>query len=449
MATMKELEISIGFPPFSQRPSDEALLMTDTKVLGYARLWLGKQGLPDKVIRSALPKSVATAYVSKPYLNAWRRRVNPAWDLLDGGDGDDEGTSSTSLAETQEEAPPPPTSTTPPANVEAWTKDLFAQVNKAVNLLVEDKLSKATLKLDDSAKQQIRQLARDSASQRIDEMAKPQVIEVHDHIKGEVISLGLQHEKFPTLLRAVQARDHRGFRLNIWLTGPTGSGKTSAGEAVAKALSLDFGSDGSLDADYKVLGFRDANGNIISTEFIRIYEGGGIYIADEIDNWMPSALLSLNAALANGWMTTPKGLIKRHPDACVIACANTWGLGATSDYVGRTRLDAASLDRFHPKINWPVDEKLERAVAEQQGGKEGLVWLNIVTSARHAASRQGLKVIISPRATFTGIALLQAGFSLREVVDMTLAAGLSPEQAKAIGLHNIGMFDPKDEVSVA
>ena len=160
-------------------------------------------------------------------------------------------------------------------------------------------------------------------------------------------------------------------------------------------------------------------------------------MADEIDNWLPSALLSLNAALANGWCSSPRGLVKRHPDACVIACANTWGLGATSDYVGRTKLDAASLDRFQPKIDWPIDEKLERALAEQSGGSLGLQWHDIVIRARSATKRQGLKIIISPRGTFGGISLLKQGFTAQECVDMTLAAGLSPDQKRSLGLENI------------
>ena len=180
---------------------------------------------------------------------------------------------------------------------EAWLKDLFKQINTTVNGLVDDKLAKTTLKLDDTAKAAIRQLATDAATARAEALSKPQVIEIHNTITAEITSLGLQHERFPLLLKATQARDHRGFHLNIWLTGPTGSGKTSAAEAAAKALSLPFGSDGSLDADYKVLGFRDANGHVISTQFLDIYEKGGIYVADEIDNWLPSALLSLNAAL--------------------------------------------------------------------------------------------------------------------------------------------------------
>ena len=446
---LTSIEQLIGIPSGRGAASNDEIYLRDrlASSLGEASvlkqnlwLWCEKQGLPSKGVRSALTHSLINAYVNHSYLRSWRHRVNPSFELLEGTSG-----------EADIDVPPPSRPVGPPlappaapnnsAQTEAWLKSLFAQIDTTVNKLVEDKLAKTKLTLDDNAKAQIKAIASGAgeamATAICDARLPPQVIEIHNHVNGTVQSLSLQHERFPLLLRAMQARDHRGFRLNIWLTGPTGSGKTSAAENAAKALSLPFGSDGSLDADYTVLGFRDANGNIISTEFIRIYAEGGIYVADEIDNWMPSALLSLNAALANGWMTTPGGMIRRHKDACVIACANTWGLGATGDYVGRTRLDAASLDRFQPKIDWPYDEKLELAIASNMDSTIGPAWFAIVRTARAKAHAQGLKIIISPRATFNGLSLLAQGFNPQEVADMTLAAGISAEQKRAIGLDKV------------
>ena len=450
-----DIERILGLPPgndfgYSDQQLTNAMNESNARaqeIVAALRSWALRQGLPPRHVQSSLPTSLIKAYNHKQYLRSWRNRINPNWSLLEGSE-EDNGLN-TSGYEQLRNSPVVAAGTMPAGNVsvaqpsaappdnvqtEAWLKALYAQIDATVNRLVADKLAQTTLRLDDSAKREIRALAESAAQAKIAELAPPRRIEIADTATGAVVAMGLQHERFPTLLRAIQARDHRGFRLNIWLTGPTGSGKTSAAEASAKALSLPFGSDGSLDADYKVLGFRDANGNIISTQFLNIYEHGGIYVADEIDNWLPNALLSLNAALANGFTSSPRGLIRRHPDACVIACANTWGLGATGDYVGRTRLDAASLDRFHPKIAWPYDEKMERAVASAQGGTSGEEWHDTVRAARQKAQTQGLKVIISPRATFNGISLLNAGFEWDEVIAMTLTPGLSPEQIKAVGL---------------
>lgn len=408
---------------------------------------LSKQGLPPKALSASTASSLASAYGAIPYLRAWRNRVNPNWALLGGTGDDDDGDDSDSSAE--KFAPPPkaptttPTSQAAPAS-EAWLKALFSQIEGTVARLVTVAIAEGRVKLDEGAKGQIRLIATESADKIARDIAElttreilarelpPRQIEIITGKAGTNINLGLQHEKFPTLLRAAQARDHRGFCLNIWLTGPTGSGKTTAAENVAKALTLPFGTDGSLDADYKVLGFRNAQGEVVSTQFLDIYANGGIYVADEIDNWLPSALLSLNSALANGFVSSPGGLIPRHPNACVIACANTWGHGATNDYIGRAKQDAAALDRFQPKIDWPVDIRLERAVAEAQAGTVGKLWHDVILAARVSVAVQGVKIIISPRATFSGLALLGAGFAIDEVCDMTFLAGLSPEQRRPL-----------------
>jgi hypothetical protein len=390
-----------------------------------------KMGIPEKQARTAVATSLAKAYCIRPYLLSWRNRVNPNWALL-GGDGDEEDI-------VRDE--PTPTAA-PKGPTESGSAETIAQLRADIEQMLQKQVNDrfANLALSDKTRKEIEVVARATTVATLEIALPPREIAIRNVETNDVKNIGLQHESFAKLLRAVQCRNHKGHRLNIWLTGPTGSGKTSAAQAVAEALGLEFGSDGSLDADYKVLGFRDANGNIISTEFIRIYQGGGIYIADEIDNWMPGALLSLNAALANGWMTTPGGRINRHPDCCVIACANTWGLGATNDYVGRSRLDAASLNRFLPKIDWPYDEKLEGAIAEKFGGELGKEWHQMILKARAAQRRQGLKIIISPRDTLEGIALLQGGFELDEVMEMTFLAGLSQEQKQSLNLTATGTF---------
>lgn len=445
------ISTNLSLKPATNNTADvNALIHTLTfkpHLVLYVREYLQSQGLTKSAVQTATPASLATAYVKPAYLKGWRKRINPNWDLLDETDDyieakaevEDIGASANATASSTDMQPwKPPAGAGADANASAAIMaQLAPRMATLVAGFVKEEVAKAKVELSPEAKAQIRTLAKEAAEATIAALAKPRVIEVHNITTGTVNTIGLQHERFPALLRAVQAKDHRGFRLNIQLTGPTGSGKTTAAENVAKALSLSFGTDGSLDADYKVLGFRDANGNVISTQFLGIYEGGGVYVADEIDNWLPSALLSLNAALANGFCASPRGLIRRHPDACIIACANTWGLGATNEYVGRAKQDAASLDRFQPKLYWPVDERLEAALAEAQDPELGPEWHATVLAARRKAARQGLRVIISPRATFAGIALLRSGFDHADVIDMTIHAGLSAEQKAAIAIDTV------------
>lgn len=244
------------------------------------------------------------------------------------------------------------------------------------------------------------------------------------------VSVGLQHRLFPELLTMVNARDFAGRRLNIFLSGPAGSGKSTAAEAVATALGLPFAFNGAIDTEYKLLGFTDAMGRLVSRPFRAIWEGGGVYLFDEVDGSMPSALLALNAALANGWCDFPDGTIKRHPDCVIIAAGNTWGNGATAKFIGRNKLDGASLDRF-VRTEWPIDETLEAALAASGGIPEG--WVKRVQRTRAAIYAKGLEITCSPRATFNGGALLAAGLPESRVADVTLYAGLTREQRAAIG----------------
>ena len=346
----------------------------------------------------------------------------------------------------------------------ALRSDLRDSVTREVEAKFADVLAKA--QIGDALKAQILDLVSKTAQETIERLAPPRAIEVVEPISSTRTNIGVQHESFETLLKLVQARGHNGHRLNIWVTGPTGSGKTTAAEKVAEALAPTFknyrrdsatgkweiindngevvdlglehngpfGADSSLDADYKLVGHKNAMGEFQWTTFLRVFAYGGVYVMDEIDNWMPSALVAANAPLANGWVSTPNGMINRHPDCCIIACANTWGTGATNDYVGRAKLDAATLNRFPNKLHWPIDERLERAIAQQMGGVE---WCNIVQAARANAKKQGLQVIFSPRNTFEGISLLNVGFSIAEVIELNLAAGLKPETVKALGLNEL------------
>lgn len=444
---ISELEQKIGLS--SGNPT--VFLSIDSEKRLALRGWLVAKGIDTKTANKSSDETLSKAYKSPAYLAAMLRNVKRSRTYSDTSEVDfdfeDEAPSqkrtpnASIFNETQSK-----TDEIPPnlAHKIAQAADLvitprIASAKRDLENQIDHKIKNAKLELSSEAKLGLKQLvteiATEVAAQTTAALLPPRRIEIEDKSTDEIRDVGLCHFKFETLLRVCQTRLPSGFKPNIWLTGPTGSGKTTAGEQVAKALDLPFGADGSLDADYKVLGFKNAQGDFMTTTFLQIYEGGGVYIADEIDNWLPSALLSLNSALANGWVSTPKGMVKRHPDCLVIACANTWGLGATNDYVGRTKLDAASLNRFLPKIDWPIDEKLERELSRQHG-EIAVDWCNLVQLTRAKAKVQGLHIIISPRDTLAGIALLRSGFTFDEVTQMTFAAGLKPEQIKALGIES-------------
>ncbi len=232
---------------------------------------------------------------------------------------------------------------------------------------------------------------------------------------------GLAHAMLPTLIRALSAG------LHVWLAGPSGSGKTHGAEQAAKALGLTFRLQGAMTMAHELTGFVDAGGKYHETPFVTTFRSGGVILLDELDAGSNEALLALNAALANGVMCLPSGeIIRAHADFKCVGAANTFGTGATSEYVGRTRIDAAFLQRFGVRLMWGYDEALEVAMS---GNAD---WAKRVQRARKAAATHGLKVLITPRSSQAGARLIAQGFTPDEAANLTYLADLSPDQRRMI-----------------
>src|SRR3990172_4304231 len=156
------------------------------------------------------------------------------------------------------------------------------------------------------------------------------------------------HEALPGLL----ARVAGGIR-SLFLAGPAGCGKTRLAADAARALGLGFSSlscsAGATESD--LLGRTVLRGGETAWEasaFISAYESGGVFLLDEVDAGDANLMLTLNRALDDVGFSNPRSGRDhvRHPMFTAIAAANTWGLGATSEYCGRSPLDGAFLDRF-------------------------------------------------------------------------------------------------------
>ena len=251
-------------------------------------------------------------------------------------------------------------------------------------------------------------------------------IEVKGHDGVERHLEGHQHPQAKHLLKMLSTRMATGHAPNIWITGPAASGKSFAPRQAAKAMGADFYVVAKCEGAHDVLGFIDAAGNYHSTGFRRAWEFGGLVLLDEVDAFDAGATLALNGALDGSICAFPDRQVERHADCYVVATANTWGLGANSDYVGRNKLDGAFIDRFHMRLVWQYDVALEIAIS----GNES--WARRVIAARERAKQAAVKVLITPRATQGGAALIAAGYSEDEAAEFTYLANLSKEQRRMV-----------------
>ena len=178
------------------------------------------------------------------------------------------------------------------------------------------------------------------------------IIKFNDTVLGKTTG-GFYHEKFEELLEQVQLNEP------IMLIGPAGSGKNVTVKQVADALGLHMYYTNNASNEFKLTGFIDAGGNYRETEFYKAFKYGGLFNLDEVDASDPTALIVINSALANGYMSFPHETINCHKDFRIVAAANTWGKGSDMQYVGRNALDGATLDRFD-NIYMDYDRKLER-----------------------------------------------------------------------------------------
>jgi len=241
------------------------------------------------------------------------------------------------------------------------------------------------------------------------------------------------HPKFNTICN--YAKWHK----NVFLVGEAGTGKTTIASQVANAFDLDFAhlscSAGMSEAH--LLGRMLFDGSYVESDFVKIYEGGGVFLLDEFDAMDGNTAVVINSALANGSLSVPnrkdKPTATRHDDCIIIASANTWGNGyGSNQYAGRNRLDGATLDRFTAsKIHFTYDVKLERKLA---GGNTDLI--NTLNKLRKGVKDYSLNRIVSTRLFKAGNIALTNGETLKEFVK-TITIDWTDEEKAKVDVKNI------------
>lgn len=234
---------------------------------------------------------------------------------------------------------------------------------------------------------------------------------------GAANSVGVAHEVFETVLALVSVRR------NVYLHGPAGTGKSHIAKQVADALGLPFAamSFTAQSQESKLFGYiSPISGEFIPTEFYKIYSGGGVFCLDEADAANPNLLNGLNMAIAQGEAPFPCGMVAKHPDFICIASANTFGDGATEEYIGRNPLDKATKDRFQ-SLFVGYDKALEQSRFSEAACL--MVW----GERERLQGRKGW--VLSMRALERVDCYLSLGWSLDKVYNMAIASNL-PENCR-------------------
>jgi cobaltochelatase CobS len=251
---------------------------------------------------------------------------------------------------------------------------------------------------------------------------KVKYLQINEH---EPIKTDAQHANFENLLVSIKSG------LNVMLVGEAGSGKTTGAHNVAKLLNMNYASIsvGAQTGKHEFFGYKDAHGNFIETDFYTIYKNGGLFLIDELDAGNAGVLTSINSALANGVCSFACGMIEKHEDFICIATANTYGNGATMEFIGRNAIDGATLDRF-AVIDWNIDENLEAQISQDSAlCKE-------VQAIRRAIKKLSIKHIVSTRGLLNVERLISNGMTRETAFKIAIWKGLSEENKKQV-LNNI------------
>jgi MoxR-like ATPase len=224
--------------------------------------------------------------------------------------------------------------------------------------------------------------------------------------------------------------------LNLMLVGPAGSGKTHLAHQVADALGREFASvsctAGMSESTLQgwLLPVEGGAFEYLASDFVKMYENGGVFLFDEIDASDSNTLLFINQALANGSFNLPirkdNSLVKRHPDFVCIACANTFGTGSNMQYAGRERLDESTLDRFRAgMIEIDYDTKFEQQVVHAD------VYSQCITVRKNIRNAK-LNRVMSTRFMLDATKLVNAGESVSSVMDTFFIGWKTEEKMKAL-----------------
>lgn len=270
-------------------------------------------------------------------------------------------------------------------------------------------------RLRESVAEIARQVARDVY---LTELPVPLVVSRNN----ETVRVSLAHRQVPQVVSVLTAG------LDAYLWGAPGGGKSTAALQAAQILGLPaaYISLSPQTPEWRLFGYYDANGRYIGTPFRQVFERGGLFVIDELDNASSTLLATINGALAQRRATFPDATVEAHCDFRVVATGNTSGAGPHPAFPERRPIDAAVLDRF-VAIQWEYDPQLERAIAlattDEAQHVKVLAWIEWAQRLREWARENDPRLLVTPRVVLHGARLVTANWTMAEAADATLWRG--------------------------
>lgn len=289
--------------------------------------------------------------------------------------------------------------------LEKYTKtdeeNKMVEINLNIEKEIQTEIEK--LKLDDKIKSVV--------SKELEEI-KPNQITITGVKKTATLKKKL-HVEFEKILKIITATK------KLYMSGDAGTGKTTIAKDIASAYLLPFASISCSNgmSESHLLGRMLFNGEYVETEFVKLFENGGVFLFDEIDSADSNTLLVLNQALENGTLAVPnrrnKPVATMHKDFICVCAGNTFGNGS-ADYTGRNILDMAFMDRFTAsKIEIKYDVALEKSLMGQYKTE-----CNKLHTIRKAMENHRISKIMSTRMFKHCKNYLDMGMKFNEVLDI-------------------------------
>lgn len=188
---------------------------------------------------------------------------------------------------------------------------------------------------------------------------------------------------------------------NLWLCGPAGSGKSVMTRQIATELGLPYLciSCGIGTSSTEFIGYKYPTRE--STKFAEYYSKPSVILLDEFTALDPAVAQICNAALANDEIETTTGTVYRDPNCIIIATSNTFGSGASRQYVANNQLDASTIDRF-------VGGIIEVSYSELYESRYDTEVVSYVNQLRDIIKSYDFRRIASTRMIQAGCALKKA-----------------------------------------